>query len=175
MLTRLTPALRILALALLALPAATRAESRHVEMFSGPPPSASELARMLFPPKTRAIRMHGDEAPRAVGFPIQFAFDSSEILPQSRPYLDEVGQMMKLEAASGRGLAVEGHTDSTGTEPYNQGLSRRRAESVVQYLTRVHGVERARLQPAGKGESEPLADRPSEDALNRRVQFFATR
>ena len=67
---------------------------------------------------------------------------------------------------------VEGHTDSVGSEVYNQALSQRRAESVASYLIN-HGVSSSRLEAKGLGESNPIADNSTEDgrALNRRVEL----
>ncbi len=67
---------------------------------------------------------------------------------------------------------VEGHTDSVGTDVYNQALSQRRAESVMSYLIS-HGISSSRLEAKGLGESNPIADNSTEDgrALNRRVEL----
>src|SRR3712207_8818975 len=58
-------------------------------------------------------------------------------------------------------LPIYGHTDDDGDEKYNQGLSERRAKSVMSYLVQ-HGVDAARLNAKGFGESQPIADRSEE-------------
>jgi OOP family OmpA-OmpF porin len=65
---------------------------------------------------------------------------------------------------------VEGHTDSTGADAYNQALSERRANAVLKYLVDA-GVPAARLSARGFGESEPVADNDTAEgrAQNRRV------
>jgi outer membrane protein OmpA-like peptidoglycan-associated protein len=70
---------------------------------------------------------------------------------------------------------VVGHTDSIGSESYNQALSERRAASVVSYLTR-QGVSSAHLSSSGRGEYEPRESNVTEAgrALNRRVEVFVT-
>ncbi len=67
---------------------------------------------------------------------------------------------------------VEGHTDSVGTDAYNQGLSERRAGAVRDVLVNQYGVESGRVQAVGYGESRPVADNASSDgrAINRRVE-----
>ena len=71
------------------------------------------------------------------------------------------------------GIMIEGHSDGTGHEPANLALSQRRAEVVAGYIAN-GGIERSRLQPVGKGSSEPIGD----DAtmlgrqLNRRIEFL---
>jgi len=68
-------------------------------------------------------------------------------------------------------LLIVGHTDSRGTDSFNLSLSERRAAAVLNYLAS-QGVNRARLRPAGRGESEPLATNETEDGRqqNRRVE-----
>jgi outer membrane protein OmpA-like peptidoglycan-associated protein len=108
-----------------------------------------------------------DEAARAIGFRINFAFNSSLIPQDGTAYLDALAQLLNEERALT--VSVEGHTDAVGSEAYNMELSKQRAESVTRYLVE-HGVAREQLQPVGKGKSEPLVADPY-DARNRRVQF----
>lgn len=67
---------------------------------------------------------------------------------------------------------VEGHTDNVGNADYNLGLSKRRAEAVVNYLVANYGIDRSRLSAAGYGMSRPLADNASDEGRqkNRRVE-----
>ena len=67
---------------------------------------------------------------------------------------------------------VYGHTDSSGSDAYNQGLSERRAAAVADYLSS-HGVQSARLGTRGFGETQPVASNATEDgrAANRRVEI----
>ena len=72
-----------------------------------------------------------------------------------------------------RTVLIEGHTDSVGSEDYNQGLSRRRAESVQAYLVG-QGIDRTRLSASGLGENAPVADNESATGrqMNRRVEVI---
>jgi outer membrane protein OmpA-like peptidoglycan-associated protein len=72
-----------------------------------------------------------------------------------------------------RTVAIEGYTDSVGTEAYNQGLSERRADSVRSYLAH-QGIGSARLSAVGKGESHPVASNDSAAGRqqNRRVEMI---
>ena len=75
-------------------------------------------------------------------------------------------------------IEVVGHTDSKGSDTYNMGLSRRRAEKVVEFLIQI-GVDKKRITSSGAGETEPVArntnpngsDSPEGRKLNRRVEF----
>lgn len=69
-------------------------------------------------------------------------------------------------------IVSAGHTDSRGSDQYNQGLSERRAESVAQYLL-AKGVVAARIDSAGFGETTPIADNGTAQgrSLNRRVEL----
>ena len=156
-----------------------------VKLFTGAPPPAEELANMLFPeqqpraPRTRSIVFTNTkpatkaptQRPEGFGFLINFAFNSSDILPDSRPYLDQVGEMLNLEHVKDQKIVIEGHTDASGAESYNHSLSQQRATAVKQYLVQAHRIEPARLVTFGKGESELLPDRAPTDPMNRRVQF----
>jgi outer membrane protein OmpA-like peptidoglycan-associated protein len=117
------------------------------------------------------------EAPDAVadafGFPINFAFDSTEILPESRPYLDSVGAMLGLPEAKDKRIVIVGHTDAVGSEQYNQALSERRAATVRAYLETQFGVAVDRLEIEGQGETTSLTDTDPYAPQNRRVEFHA--
>ena len=68
-------------------------------------------------------------------------------------------------------LLIEGHTDSKGSDQYNQYLSEKRAESVKKYLRENFNIASNRLFVTGMGESQPLNNVKSSSSANRRVQF----
>jgi outer membrane protein OmpA-like peptidoglycan-associated protein len=108
--------------------------------------------------------------------PIYFDFDKSTIKRVSYPILDQVVKVM-TDRPNMR-VRVEGHTDSKGSDAYNQRLSQRRAEAVVKYLIG-KGIDPSRLEAVGFGESRPIApnqnpdgsDNPTGRAKNRRTEF----
>jgi OmpA-OmpF porin, OOP family len=104
----------------------------------------------------------------AFGFRINFAFNSAVIPSDAYEYLDTVGMVLHEEPDIA--IVVEGHTDATGAESYNQTLSERRAKAVETYLVQKHQITLARIHAVGKGEAEPLTANPF-DHMNRRVQF----
>ena len=108
------------------------------------------------------------------GFLIHFAYDSTEILPQSRPYLDSVGAMLRLPEARDKRVVIVGHTDASGSEQYNQVLSERRAATVRAYLTSEFGIAADRLEIEGEGEGDPITGSDPYAAQNRRVEFRAS-
>jgi len=101
---------------------------------------------------------------------VHFAFDSAQLTPQSKASLDDALEILQRH----KDLVVEvaGHTDSVGTEAYNQSLSQRRAKAVREYLV-AHGIAAERLTSKGYGESEPVADNATDEgrAMNRRVEL----
>lgn len=101
---------------------------------------------------------------------IMFDFDSAAIKPGSEHALDEIAEFLINQDASE--LKVEGHTDSLGTDQYNDVLSRDRAEAVRNALV-ARGVSRERISMAGYGEDFPVASNDSESGrqLNRRVEI----
>ncbi|RZL95489.1 MAG: OmpA family protein [Variovorax sp.] len=114
--------------------------------------------------KTSPARDRSD----AIALPIQFDFDSAELLPAARRQLDALAQGINLLDIERR-VVIEGHTDGVGSDEYNLELSLRRAVAVRQYLVTVHGIHEARLQTLGLGKTRPLFDKNS--PANRRVQF----
>lgn len=99
-----------------------------------------------------------------------FDFDKSALKPAAITSLDNlVGQIKSLALEV---IIATGHTDSVGTDAYNQKLSVRRAEAVKKHLVS-KGIANNRIQIEGKGESQPVADNKTDDgrAKNRRVQI----
>ena len=101
---------------------------------------------------------------------INFDFDKSDIKPEFVPVLDEAVKILKEN--SDIKVIIEGHTDWTGAEKYNQGLSERRAASVCNYLVE-KGISQNSLETVGYGEADPIADNhtPEGRSMNRRVVF----
>jgi OOP family OmpA-OmpF porin len=102
---------------------------------------------------------------------IYFDHDKADIKPESAPTIEEIAKFLKQEPKLT--LYVVGHTDNVGGYDYNMGLSQRRAASVVKELTSKHGVQAARLKPAGTGPLAPVAPNDTEEgrAKNRRVEL----
>lgn len=113
----------------------------------------------------------GDDAtPGGLALPVQFAFDSAKILPQATRQLDAVAEGIKL-AGAGTRVVIEGHTDAIGSPQYNQGLSRRRAEAVKEYLVQQHGIAATQLRTVGLGMNRPFIEANPFAGENRRVEF----
>lgn len=104
---------------------------------------------------------------------VLFDFDKAEIKPAFGPALDKLAAVLVKYDRSF--ATVIGHTDSIGSETYNQALSERRAQAVVDALV-ARGVPAGRLSAAGRGEREPRADNASEAGrqLNRRVEILVS-
>ncbi|HET9205103.1 MAG TPA: OmpA family protein [Burkholderiaceae bacterium] len=149
-----------------------------------------EVARILGPVKMRSLRLLDDApagpvaatsaaaaaavaataGPSALSLPVPFAFDSADILPSAKSQLDAIAAGIRMLPGTQK-VVIEGHTDAVGTEQYNEQLSQRRAQSVRRYLVSMHGIDAARLEAVGKGESHPLPGRAPLAGENRRVQF----
>ncbi len=101
---------------------------------------------------------------------ITFAVDSADINANFYDVLDSVA--LVLNEFNKTLVEVAGHTDSTGTEQYNQALSERRANSVSAYL-RTRAVMADRLLTVGAGEQYPIADNSTQAGRqqNRRVEI----
>ena len=99
-----------------------------------------------------------------------FDFDKSVLKAEGKAKLDDL--VGKLKGISLEVIIAVGHTDSVGTDAYNQKLSVQRSETVKAYLVS-KGVEKNRIYTEGKGESSPVADNKTKEgqAKNRRVEI----
>ena len=102
---------------------------------------------------------------------VQFATKSAKILPASDAVLSAVLEILKAHPEITK-VSVEGHTDNRGGKGYNKDLSKRRAASVVKWLTD-KGIDQKRLSSAGFGLDRPLDTNDTEEGRqkNRRVEF----
>ena len=99
-----------------------------------------------------------------------FDFDKSVLKPEGRAKLDDL--VSKIKDINLEVIIAVGHTDSIGSDAYNQKLSVRRAEAVKAYLVS-KGIEKSRVYTEGKGEKQPVADNKTAAgrAQNRRVEI----
>jgi outer membrane protein OmpA-like peptidoglycan-associated protein len=111
--------------------------------------------------KHQRIRIYG----------IHFDYDSAHIQPRSEPVIAEIAALMTSNP--GWHFEVSGHTDSDGGASYNQSLSQRRAQAVVDDLVKGYAIARARLLARGYGLTRPVASNGTDagKALNRRVEL----
>jgi outer membrane protein OmpA-like peptidoglycan-associated protein len=117
-----------------------------------------------------AVRVEGTQI--VILQQVNFATNKDEIKADSFGLLGQVAAVLKDHPEIAR-VAVDGHTDSVGSEKSNLNLSQRRAVAVVKWLTD-HGVDARRLEARGFGPRRPIADNKSEPgrAKNRRVEFL---
>lgn len=104
---------------------------------------------------------------------VNFGFNSSELTSSAKNNLEKLADVLKNNPDTN--INIFGHTDSKGSDSYNQALSERRANAVVNYLSSL-GVARSRMNARGLGENEPIATNDTEAgrAQNRRVEFTIT-
>lgn len=108
--------------------------------------------------------------PVRVELDVKFDFDRAVVKPDSYSDIQNLADFMKEYGQTT--TVLEGHTDSVGTDAYNQRLSERRANAVRNVLVDELGVEGNRVNAVGYGESRPVADNSTEEgrAINRRVE-----
>jgi len=127
----------------------------------------------MCPDTPRGTRVGPQGCPCDLTLKLNFAFDSSALTDSDKAQLDAaVAELKRLNWTSG---VIEGHTDSIGSDAYNQKLSERRAETVRAYLA-AQGIADSRMVPTGFGESQPVADNKTAEgrAENRRVVLRRT-
>lgn len=112
-------------------------------------------------PAAEAVRVELD---------VKFDFDKSQVKEESYGDIKSLADFMKQYPQTT--TVVEGHTDSVGSDAYNQGLSERRANAVRDVLVNQYGVEGGRVNAVGYGEAQPVADNATDAgrAINRRVE-----
>ncbi|MBG0790710.1 MAG: OmpA family protein [Desulfovibrionaceae bacterium] len=105
-----------------------------------------------------------------ISFNLNFDFDKYEITDEMTPILSRAKALLEQDPSAT--YVISGHTDATGTDAYNQGLSERRAGSVMNWLT-ANGISVDRLEAMGYGESQPKYDNTTKEGrrLNRRVEI----
>lgn len=158
----------------------TRAVRFHRE---GAPAAAAPAAEATVAPQaqaadapSRACGVSETDVPAngtALGFNLLFAFDSIEMVGDSKRFLDRLGEVLSQPKNAEKVLLVRGHTDATGGDCYNLDLSQARARAARDYLVSAWRVAPERLEVEGFGEARLLPEVNPADGLNRRVEFLA--
>lgn len=147
-----------------------------------PPPAPAPQAAVATPPQTVKVvevpveKIVVKEVPKIVEvekvvFPnIAFRFNSAELTDLGKGQVYLVAQRLKQQGDLT--VVIEGHTDATGSEEYNQKLGQRRAETVIKELV-AQGVDSSRVSAVSLGEDKPLINQETQwaRAVNRRVEF----
>ena len=137
-----------------------------------PPAPAAPVPVVVAPPPAPAPA----PAPATVATKVTYAadaffdFDKSVLKPEGKAKLDDL--VGKIKDINLEVIIAVGHTDSVGSDAYNQKLSVRRSEAVKAYLVS-KGIEKNRVYTEGKGEKQPVADNKTAEgrAKNRRVEI----
>ncbi len=101
---------------------------------------------------------------------IHFDYNSADISKGSVQAVQELGKALSDPSLKGSTFVVAGHTDATGGEEYNQGLSERRADTIKKYLNEKYGINGSDLVTVGYGKTKPKDANAPMDPANRRVQ-----
>lgn len=125
-----------------------------------PQPTANAIAAQLASPA---------QAP-TIDIRVFFEFDSALLKPEAVETLDVLGEALTHPSLDGYRFEIAGHTDARGGEAYNQSLSERRAQAVLDYLVERFAIAPGRIEVVGYGESRLLDPAHPERDTNRRVQ-----
>ena len=141
---------------------------------AAPAPPAPPVAAPAPPPAAAPAPAPAPQPPAATKVTYAadafFDFDKAVLKPEGKAKLDDL--VGKVKGINLEVIIAVGHTDSVGTDAYNQKLSVRRAEAVKAYLVS-KGIEKNRVYTEGKGEKQPVADNKTAEgrAKNRRVEI----
>ncbi len=155
---------------------ATAAKGCDGALVPPPPPAPAPVAVAPAPPPAAAAPRPAPAPQPPAATKVTYAadaffdFDKSVLKPEGRAKLDDL--VGKVKGINLEVIIAVGHTDSVGTDAYNQKLSVRRAEAVKAYLVS-KGIEKNRVYTEGKGEKQPVADNKTAEgrAKNRRVEI----
>ncbi len=112
---------------------------------------------------------------------VLFAFDRAELRPQADGVLRDLNAQLRKRFPGAFTIQVEGHTDSIGSDGYNDDLSQRRAETVRLWLVQTGGLPASSVRASGAGKRQPAvpnqhpdgSDSPVGRQKNRRVEIIA--
>jgi outer membrane protein OmpA-like peptidoglycan-associated protein len=107
---------------------------------------------------------------QSIDLEINFDYNSATIGARARSAVDALGRALTNPDLKGATFLLAGYTDASGTEPYNQSLSERRADAVKRYLVEKFGIAGNDLVTVGYGETRLKKPDAPLDAANRRVQ-----
>ena len=142
---------------------------------AAPAPAPAPAPAVVVPPPV-VVAPVAPVAPATVATKVTFAadaffdFNKSVVKPEGKAKLDDL--VGKIKDINLEVIIAVGHTDSVGSDAYNQKLSVRRSEAVKAYLVS-KGIEKNRVYTEGKGEKQPVADNKTAEgrAKNRRVEI----
>src|ERR1035438_1437611 len=151
-------------------------DAANADKHAGDAMNRADQAAQTGEQNTRELRSLKDVVANIDDYKLQtsvstlFKFNQSTLSPEARETLDNLATQVQSDKRFL--IAVEGYTDSVGDRAYNEALSRRRAETVVEYLVAKHDIPIYKIHMIGLGEEKPGDDAKTRDARakNRRVE-----
>ncbi len=150
----------------------------QVTSYAPQPMTALPVAAAPSAPASRPVTTAAASVPRpaapaapAASLEVQFASGSTDLTPQARDALDQLGRALSSADLAAYRFRIEGHTDTVGTPDANRALSARRADVVVEYMNTRFGVARTRMQAVGMGSDQLAVTTGAQvsESRNRRV------
>jgi len=140
--------------------------TRGIERITAATPTPSQTIEQA---GTTATRPTKPVAGPAIALPVNFNRGSTRMTAASTPYIEAMINLLAKDPTLS--LIVEGHTDAVGNSRTNMLLSWQRALETYRVMVERYGVDPQRLQPVGRGSTEPLPYKDPLDGANRRIQF----
>jgi OmpA-OmpF porin, OOP family len=153
-------------------PATSSVDRSRARVAADSPRASIAGATASAPGRNRTIAPKARPAPASIGradLRMSFVTGSAELTPAGKSEALKFITALKSPALSTRKFRIEGHTDSVGSREANLELSKRRAQSVVDFLTS-QGADPSKFEVQGYGPDKPLNGRDASSGANRRVE-----
>jgi len=134
------------------------------------PLTVAEVTRAL---NNRSIKLFNLNTKPSLDVSIHFKFDSTEVIEASSESVDVLATALMDDTLKGKKVTIIGHTDEQGTDEYNKGLSRKRAESIAKAIAKKYPQLSDQITVRGAGENEPLYTGKTDwdYQMNRRIEI----
>jgi outer membrane protein OmpA-like peptidoglycan-associated protein len=141
-------------------------------------PTLNEVVQALKPADTQSMKLRGINyqtqmpEPKMISLKLEFEKGSAQLTQMTKENLDIIGEALNSAELQGLKFTIEGHADASGSDAFNLLLSKKRAESVKQYLVKTHNVNSTSFEVVGKGKQDLLDPSDPYSMKNRRVRII---
>ncbi len=143
-----------------------------INALTNPPVVSNEVSPTRSLTRKRGVSVtEGEDKIPFINLKVNFEFDSDILENEAILTLHTLGRALTNKKLKNQSFDIIGHTDATGSHEYNDGLSRRRAATVVRFLMLNFALDRSLISSRGMGERQLIDETDPENEINRRVEI----